>query len=414
MNHQVMATNVRTRADEVVKRTRSLNVYELSQDLLDKQLELLERKYGGHARANHAARVIQRAFRHYSMRRKFATITAMAKAERRLSRRFMGGADDWTSPSQQHQHQQASPAASLSSTSSAGVSPAGVVAPVAAADDAAYVIRCNFAALYRDLSQNVTRPPRTPLRSNSSGHHHHQQTPLSAPVTPPAHYQQYQQQHHQYGGAQYANYSGAPAVTPSAPVNYSAALYSSHTYLEQRRNNSIDSATVGLQLHNRSVSAGAVTPAAAAAAAKRVPPEVPRRTTSVLSGKSNDRTDSGNGTRSGASTPAASPAVCGATTTAAQQERRTSHLSEHSASEDSLENAGYVGSSVFWGSSSESTNTTVLQYPEPLHHRQRPRLRRQCRRRLPARPRSWRASASASTGSVSTCSIRNRSAESPT
>ena len=55
------------------------NRYELSQDLLDKQLELLERKYGGHARANHAARVIQRAFRHYSMRRKFATITAMAK-----------------------------------------------------------------------------------------------------------------------------------------------------------------------------------------------------------------------------------------------------------------------------------------------------------------------------------------------
>ena len=304
------------------------------------------------------------------MRRKFATITAMAKAERRLSRRFMGGADDWSSPSQQHQHQQASPAASLSCTSAAGVSPVGVVAPAAAADDAAYVIRCNFAALYRDLSQNVTRPPRTPLRSNSSGHHHHQQTPLSAPVTPPAHYQQYQQHqhhhHHQYGSAQYANYSGAPAVTPSAPVNYSAALYSSHTYLEQRRNNSIDSATAGLQLHNRSVSAGAVTPAAAAAAAaaaKRVPPEVPRRTTSVLSGKSNDRTDSGSGTRSGASTPAASPAVGGATAAAAQQERRTSHLSEHSASEDSLENAGYVGSSVFWGSSSESTNNHCSPVP---------------------------------------------------
>lgn len=59
----------------------------MSQDLIDKQIELLERKYGG-IRARYAAITIQRAFRHYTMVKKFASITAMAKAEKRLSRRL--------------------------------------------------------------------------------------------------------------------------------------------------------------------------------------------------------------------------------------------------------------------------------------------------------------------------------------
>ncbi|XP_065082026.1 IQ motif and SEC7 domain-containing protein 1 isoform X1 [Ochlerotatus camptorhynchus] len=79
---------------EVLKRTRVQNAYELSQDLLDKQIELLERKYGG-VKARTAALTIQRAFRHYTMVKKFASITAMAKAEKRMSRRV------------QHQQQQA-------------------------------------------------------------------------------------------------------------------------------------------------------------------------------------------------------------------------------------------------------------------------------------------------------------------
>lgn len=61
--------------------------YELSQDLIEKQIEVLERKYGGD-RARHAALVIQRAFRHYMLVKKFAHITAMAKAEKRLSKRL--------------------------------------------------------------------------------------------------------------------------------------------------------------------------------------------------------------------------------------------------------------------------------------------------------------------------------------
>lgn len=64
--------------------------YELSQDLLDKQIEMLERKYGGE-KARNAALTIQRAFRRYTLLKKFDAITAMAKAERRLSRRLQVG-----------------------------------------------------------------------------------------------------------------------------------------------------------------------------------------------------------------------------------------------------------------------------------------------------------------------------------
>lgn len=55
--------------------------------MIEKQIELLERKYGGD-RARQAALVIQRAFRHYMLVKKFAHITAMAKAEKRLSKRL--------------------------------------------------------------------------------------------------------------------------------------------------------------------------------------------------------------------------------------------------------------------------------------------------------------------------------------
>jgi len=48
---------------------------------------MLERKYGGE-RARAAALTIQRAFRRYTLLKKFDAITAMAKAERRLSRRL--------------------------------------------------------------------------------------------------------------------------------------------------------------------------------------------------------------------------------------------------------------------------------------------------------------------------------------
>lgn len=76
------------RKEDVCKRNRVQTMYELSQDLLDKQIEVLERKYGG-SKARRAAVVIQRAFRRYTLLKKFAAITAMAKMERRASRRLL-------------------------------------------------------------------------------------------------------------------------------------------------------------------------------------------------------------------------------------------------------------------------------------------------------------------------------------
>lgn len=81
------------RNTDILKRSRVQTSYELSQDILDKQIEVLERKYGG-VKARNAALTIQRAFRRYTLLKKFAAITAMAKAEKRISRRIPGGCVD--------------------------------------------------------------------------------------------------------------------------------------------------------------------------------------------------------------------------------------------------------------------------------------------------------------------------------
>lgn len=81
-----------------LSRTQMAEPYELSQDLLDKQLEVLSSRYGGISQANEAANTIQRAYRRYSMVKKFAAITSAAHKnnEHRLSRRFQGHAGQET------------------------------------------------------------------------------------------------------------------------------------------------------------------------------------------------------------------------------------------------------------------------------------------------------------------------------
>ncbi|XP_041348677.1 IQ motif and SEC7 domain-containing protein 2-like isoform X3 [Gigantopelta aegis] len=74
--------------DEVYKRSRLQSAgYELSQDLQDKQVEMLERKYGGSFRSRKAAKTIQRAFRQYCMNRNFQKLRHSV-GERRLSKRL--------------------------------------------------------------------------------------------------------------------------------------------------------------------------------------------------------------------------------------------------------------------------------------------------------------------------------------
>jgi IQ motif/SEC7 domain-containing protein len=74
--------------DDAIKKSRPHpSSYQLSQDLHDKQVEMLERKYGGSIRSRRAARTIQRAFRHYCMNKNFQKLRN-SYGERRLSKRL--------------------------------------------------------------------------------------------------------------------------------------------------------------------------------------------------------------------------------------------------------------------------------------------------------------------------------------
>ncbi|XP_026131372.1 IQ motif and SEC7 domain-containing protein 1 isoform X2 [Carassius auratus] len=75
--------------EEAIKRSRSLSEsYELSTDLQDKQVEMLERKYGGRFITRHAARTIQTAFRQYQMNKNFERLRS-SMSENRMSRRIV-------------------------------------------------------------------------------------------------------------------------------------------------------------------------------------------------------------------------------------------------------------------------------------------------------------------------------------
>ena len=66
-----------------------INAYELSQDLHDKQIEMLEKKYGGSLRCRRAATIIQRAYRQYKLEQNFRHLCATIKTNKRLSCTFM-------------------------------------------------------------------------------------------------------------------------------------------------------------------------------------------------------------------------------------------------------------------------------------------------------------------------------------
>ncbi|XP_077889502.1 IQ motif and SEC7 domain-containing protein 1 isoform X3 [Ictidomys tridecemlineatus] len=75
--------------EDAIKRSRSLSEsYELSSDLQDKQVEMLERKYGGRLVTRHAARTIQTAFRQYQMNKNFERLRS-SMSESRMSRRIV-------------------------------------------------------------------------------------------------------------------------------------------------------------------------------------------------------------------------------------------------------------------------------------------------------------------------------------
>ena len=71
-----------------IRSVSSTKTYELSQDLHDKQIEILERKYGGNLRCRHAAKIIQRAYRQYKLKANFHHLCVTMKINKRLSCTF--------------------------------------------------------------------------------------------------------------------------------------------------------------------------------------------------------------------------------------------------------------------------------------------------------------------------------------
>ncbi|XP_060125200.1 IQ motif and SEC7 domain-containing protein 2 isoform X5 [Zootoca vivipara] len=86
---QPASVALRKQEEEESKRSKALSdSYELSTDLQDKKVEMLERKYGGYFLSRRAARTIQTAFRQYRMNKKFERLRSSA-SESRMSRRII-------------------------------------------------------------------------------------------------------------------------------------------------------------------------------------------------------------------------------------------------------------------------------------------------------------------------------------
>ncbi|MFT7814236.1 IQ motif and SEC7 domain-containing protein 1-like [Arapaima gigas] len=87
--HQPASLALRKQEEEENKRCKALSdSYELSTDLQDKKVEMLERKYGGYFLSRRAARTIQTAFRQYRMNKNFERLRSSA-SESRMTRRII-------------------------------------------------------------------------------------------------------------------------------------------------------------------------------------------------------------------------------------------------------------------------------------------------------------------------------------
>ncbi|KAM6930126.1 IQ motif and SEC7 domain-containing protein 2-like [Lycodopsis pacificus] len=87
--HQPASLALRKQEEEESKRGKALSdSYELSTDLQDKKVEMLERKYGGQFVSRRAARTIQTAFRQYRMNKNFERLRSSA-SESRMTRRII-------------------------------------------------------------------------------------------------------------------------------------------------------------------------------------------------------------------------------------------------------------------------------------------------------------------------------------
>ncbi|KAG5682771.1 hypothetical protein PVAND_012103 [Polypedilum vanderplanki] len=265
---------------ELMKRNRQNNSsYELSQDLLDKQIELLERKYGG-IRARKAAICIQRAFRHYKMVKKFASITAMAKADKRISNRC--SMQSLISVGEQE-------------SSDLGISQAGqkVCAIISATPPGQPRPSANRAVSFRerrnvlDSNFNQVAVKRQPLsQSNFQQQHPSQssQPPHSHAYVNLLHSQDQQynnyQNYHSHNNSNNNNYaSNNSSLNSSSLHQYELNISSSsaNTTMNSSWNSYSNSPNASLIAQQQYY----VRPRTSSISNKKVPPEVPKRTSSI-------------------------------------------------------------------------------------------------------------------------------------
>ncbi|XP_037032871.1 IQ motif and SEC7 domain-containing protein 1 isoform X3 [Bradysia coprophila] len=269
---------------DVMKRNRTQTGYELSQDLLDKQIELLERKYGGIV-ARNAAITIQRAFRHYTMVQKFASITAMAKAEKRLSRRLPQNHQD-------HQYIDEPPTSAYANTcdqtnaTNQQQPQQRVCATITATPPGSRVTPVRSMSLRERRSLDVSPIPRSqsgnsspmPVTCWSGGQQHShphvnllhaEQHYYSTPT--PQHYQQQQYHPPQTHQVQYCQQQDL-SMNASSQIDSPLSMNSSWNSHQSPPMQPYYSAA---QIYMRPRTSAQI------AASKRVPPEVPKRTSSI-------------------------------------------------------------------------------------------------------------------------------------
>ncbi|XP_069989097.1 IQ motif and SEC7 domain-containing protein 1 isoform X6 [Penaeus vannamei] len=252
--------------------------YELSQDLADMRLEMLERRYGGEV-ARRAAVTIQRAYRHYAMYKKFRSITATAKAqEKRLSRRFTVDVPEWNDTSNQHYH------------------------------DAEHFIRSEFDQLQRNLSATVYGEGRRPARSLSLRDTPRTTTPATSTTS-----SRIQQDNHDLhdtlaamnDSSLYCHVSAHSPLTPTstptpAPTHArngsgdyqhqgDVASYASSRDIKYI---SSDEGGFGSQDSANMARLTVVNQRRGVGRGKKIPPEVPRRSSSIKSSESSGSVDS--------------------------------------------------------------------------------------------------------------------------
>ncbi|XP_066948738.1 IQ motif and SEC7 domain-containing protein 1-like isoform X3 [Macrobrachium rosenbergii] len=315
--------------------------YELSQDLADMRLEMLERRYGG-AVARRAAITIQRAYRHYAMYKKFRSITATAKAqEKRLSRRFTVDVPEWSEPGQ-HCH------------------------------DAEHIIRSEFDQLQRNLSAAVYGEGRRPARSLSM--RDSPRTSATGSITTTAATTRPQQDDNydlhdtiasMSDSSLYCHVSAQSPLTPTTTVtpSHTHARNGSGDYQQQQTDLGLYASAKELKYFSSedsglgsqdsaSLGRGNVAQRGVRPGAKKVPPEVPRRSSSIKSSESGGSID-----RSADNGSMSSVQSSGSDSSLSQSNSdRATPLSTH----DQVDNSDYHPTSPIWKRKNQMSTSEVI------------------------------------------------------